>query len=184
MIDTIYSDPNFLKHHGVKGMRWGVRKDVDSVFISGSSKTQDPESGYFRKDLPKPIRKEIDYSISKKDRILVGDAPGIDRQVQDYLNSKHYENVLVYGPGTKVRYSANKNWETKPINAPEFEPGSKEWLAKKDIQMTNDSTRGLAIVLDEGSRATRNNISRLIEQNKNVKVYQLSKKSSKYDAWE
>ena len=23
MIDTIYSDPNFLQHHGVKGMKWG-----------------------------------------------------------------------------------------------------------------------------------------------------------------
>ena len=27
MIDTIYSDPNFLQHYGVKGMKWGVRKD-------------------------------------------------------------------------------------------------------------------------------------------------------------
>jgi hypothetical protein len=26
MIDTIYSDPNFLQHYGVKGMKWGVRR--------------------------------------------------------------------------------------------------------------------------------------------------------------
>ena len=26
MIDTIYSDPNFIEHHGIKGQRWGVRR--------------------------------------------------------------------------------------------------------------------------------------------------------------
>jgi hypothetical protein len=31
MIDTIYSDPNFLQHYGVKGMKWGVRKVVPNV---------------------------------------------------------------------------------------------------------------------------------------------------------
>lgn len=26
MIETIYSDPNYLQHHGTKGMKWGVRR--------------------------------------------------------------------------------------------------------------------------------------------------------------
>ena len=49
--------------------------------------------------------------------------------------------------------------------------------------MTEDSNEGLAIILDEGSRATRNNIDRLISQNKDVSIFQLSGKSEEFDDW-
>ena len=68
-----------------------------------------------------------------------------------------------------------------PIDAPEYEKGSKEWLAKKDIMMAKVSDIGLAIILDEGAKATRKNVERLIEQNKDVKVYELSSKGKKFD---
>ena len=179
-----------LKHHGIKGQKWGIKngppypigESNDTLFISGSSKTQDPESPYFRK-LPKDIRKEIDSHIKKKDKIVVGDAPGIDRQVQDYLKKKRYSNVEIYGPGKKVRYNANKQWKENAIDDPDHEEMSPEWLRKKDIAMTDASTKGLAIILDEGSKATRNNIDRLIDQNKDVKIFQLDKSGKKFDKW-
>jgi len=164
-------------------MRWGVRRNREILFVSGSSKTQDRLSGYFRRKLPRKIRKELKQAIKNGSKIIVGDAPGIDRQTQDFLNKKRYGNVVVYGPGTKVRYSANKKWKTKPIDAPEYKEGSKRWLAKKDIAMTNYATRGLAVVLDEGAKATRHNVSRLQKQHKNVKVYELSKYGKRKDRW-
>ena len=179
-------------------MKWGVRRyqnedgtyteagkkrRQETLFVSGSSKTQFKDSGYYRRKLPAEIRKELKRSIKNKDKIVVGDAPGIDRQVQDYLKRKHYDNVEIYGPGKQVRYSANKKWKTNPIDAPEYEEGSKEWLAKKDIAMTNVATKGLAVVLDEGSKATRKNVERLIEQNKDVKVYQLDSNGKRHDKW-
>lgn len=171
-----------LMHYGVLGMKWGVRKDRgNTVFVSGSSKTQDKNSGYYRRVLNKDIRKELKKFMKNNDRIVVGDAPGIDRQVQDYLNKKRYKNVEIYGPGTQVRYAANKKWKTNPIDAPEYEKDSKEWLAKKDIMMTKVSDVGLAIILDEGAKATRKNVERLIEQNKDVEVYELSSKGKKFD---
>lgn len=181
---------NELYHHGVLGQKWGVRRYQNpdgsltelgrkrykkTVFVSGSSKTQDPESGYYRKKLPKPVRKEIDEYAKGQSKFVVGDAPGIDRQVQDYLHKKGYSNVEVYGPGKQVRYTADENWKTNPIDNPNAEVGSKEWLAAKDIVMSNVADVGIAVVLDEGAKATRKNVERLVEQNKDVKVYELAK---------
>lgn len=170
---------DFFMHYGIKGMKWGVRRkrpvSKEVLFVSGSSKTQDKNSPYYRRRLPKVVKQSIKASIKNRDTIIVGDAPGIDRQTQDYLKKKRYPHVEVYGPGTKVRYSANKNWKTHPINDPDHEPMSPEWLAKKDIAMTNRATQGVAVILDEGSKATRNNIKRMQEQKKGSKtlIYEL-----------
>ena len=153
-----------------------------TVFISGSSKTQSKDSGYYR-PLPKEIRNKIDGYIENGHKIIVGDAPGVDRQVQNYLNKKGYDNVEIYGPGKEVRYTANKKWKTNPIDAPEFEPNSDEWRAKKDIAMSEAADIGLAIVLDEGAKATRNNVQRLRDANKEVEVYELSKNGKANDKW-
>ena len=155
---------DFLVHYGVKGMRWGVRKSDRTVFVSGSSKTQFKDSGYYRRKLPKDVQKVLKQYMKENVKVIVGDAPGIDRQVQDFLKKHRYKNVEIYG-----------------IDAPEFEPGSKEWLAKKDIAMEKAATEGLAIVLDEGAKATRKNVERLIANNKDVKVYQLNKTGK--DEW-
>ena len=170
---------DFFMHYGVKGMKWGVRKkrpvSNEVLFVSGSSKTQDKSSPYYRRRLPKFVKQSLKAAIKNRDTIIVGDAPGIDRQTQDYLKKKRYSNVEVYGPGTKVRYSANKAWKTHPINDPDHEPMSPEWLAKKDIAMTNRATKGLAVILDEGSKATRKNIERMHAQKKGGKtaIYEL-----------
>ena len=179
-----------LMHHGILGMKWGIRRyqpypkgysgdgkytGKDTVFVSGSSKTQDKKSGYYRRKLPKGVRKDIDENIKLGNKFVVGDAPGVDRQVQNYLKKKHYNNVEVYGPGKQVRYSASKKWKTNAIDVPNAEPGSKEWLAAKDKAMQDISTKGIAVILDEGASATRKNIKALVDKNKDVRVYELSR---------
>ena len=187
-----------LMHYGILGMKWGVRryqnpdgtytpagkKRYSRVFVSGSSKTEFPDSGYYRKDLPKAVSDELDAIMNDDKTVLIGDAPGIDRQVQKYLASKGYLNVEVYGPGNeKVRYSANSKWKSQTIDNPNAEPGSSEWLSAKDKVMSDLADEGLAVILDNGSSATRANIQRLVGSGKSVKVYELSAKGSDQDRW-
>lgn len=175
---------DFLLHYGIKGMHWGIRKTPkqsnEVLFISGSSKTQDKQSPYYQRKLPKKVRKIIKQSIKSKDTIVVGDAPGIDRQTQNYLKKKHYKNVEIYGPGV-IRYSANKQWKAHSISDNLHKPDSEELRKKKDQAMTNRATKGLAVILDNGSKATRKNIERLSSQNKQTQVYELyPRKNKKY----
>ena len=170
-----YKDDGYMQY-----MRY---QKQDRLFVSGSSKTQSKDSEYYRRKLPKEVRKELKGAMKSGSTILVGDAPGIDRQVQDYLNKKKYKNVEVYSPGTQARYKAGKDWINRTVNDTKHEPGSKEWLAKKDVAMTNNSTRGLAVILDEGANATRRNVERLRSQGKDVTTYELSKSGKRKDRW-
>ena len=145
-----------------------------TTFVSGSSKTQDKSSPYYHKKLTRNIRKELNAEMKSGNKIIVGDAPGIDRQVQDYLKKKKYKNVEVYSPGKQSRYLADKQWKNHLIDDPKHKPMSPEWLAKKDKAMAKVADKGIAVILDEGSGATRNNIKRLQDKNKEVSVYQIN----------
>ena len=193
-----------LQHYGTPGQKWGVRhwQNADgtynedglnryfrkktknpkgTVFISGSSKTQFDDNPFHRYDLHPSIKDQINKYMKQGKTILVGDAPGIDRQVQDYLKDHNYNNVEVYSPGTEVRYNANPQWKTNLVDVPGAEKGSGEWLAGKDKAMSDRADEGLAIVIEDGAQATRNNITRLEDQNKKCNVFQLNKDGE--DGW-
>ena len=173
-------EKNYLAHHGIKGQKWGVRRyqntdgtlteeglrrysnysSKDSVFISGKVSYNKPVDSH--------IRKEIDKIINSKSKILIGDAPGADTRVQEYLAKKGYNNVTVYSTDKQVRNNIG-NWKVKYIRG--LGKNEREIRRQKDIAMTNESTRGFAITPedDRPDSAMSLNVNRLYEQNKPTK---------------
>lgn len=178
----------YLAHHGVKGMKWGVRRyqnpdgthtelgrrrdrardrkrysKDDSVFVSGKVSYDEP--------LSKPIQAEVDRIIKAGSQILIGDAPGADTRIQEYLASKNYQNVVVYTTDPKVRNNIG-NWEVKTISG---NGNTEERLIRrqKDIAMTEQSTRGLAIMPedDRPDSAMSLNVERLKDSGLKVRIF-------------
>lgn len=187
-----------LSHHGIEGQKWGVRNGPpyplnrqhgsytknDVVFISGTSKMDTPEEKYYRKQLPNAITTELDSMMKAGSKILVGDCFGADDMVQLYLANNLYKNVEIYVTGKEVRHNrdtGNLGWKVHHIDGSKYEKGSTEWHAVKDIAMNNASTKGLAIILDNGAKATRKNIDRFLDEGKPCYIYALDSRGASYD---
>jgi hypothetical protein len=129
-----------------------------NVFISGSISIS---------KLPGSAVKKIDAIIMKDFTILVGDAKGVDLQVQKYLFKKKYNNVIVYFAGTEIRNNVGK-WRLKAICNDEGKKG-RELYALKDIAMAQDADYGL-MIWDGTSLGTLNNIKEMKNRKKRFYV--------------
>lgn len=174
---------DWLAHYGIQGQKWGIRHGPPypirshprRVFISGTSKIKLKDSGFYRKSLPKPISDKLDDYISKKYHILIGDAPGIDTEVQKYLAKKKHRNVTVYTIEQEPRFFATKDlgWGVKVINGTE--------QTAKDKAMCKDAHAGFAITIENGASKTRKNIERMGKDGKPTIVFELKENGT--DEW-
>lgn len=119
-------------------------------------------------ELPQPIIHALNKRMYDGDILLVGDAPGTDTLVQDYLKINDYRNVLVFYTGTnedKPRYLADSKWNTISVIPDDgCEPGSREFYQRKDKVMADIATFGLAVPRVNGSESTIRNIRQMLDK--------------------
>jgi hypothetical protein len=121
-----------------------------NIFISGSISIN---------KLPRQAILELDNIIGKGMKVLIGDANGVDLQVQKYLREKNYSNVIIYHVGKEARNNAGF-WETKSITT-NFSARGRLLYTEKDKAMVADTYCGL-MIWDGKSKGTLSNIKAML----------------------
>ncbi len=129
------------------------------VFVGGSRMAR----------LTEPVRIRFSRIVADGYRVVVGDANGIDKAVQDYLASQGYTDVLVYCSGDSPRNNLG-SWPIRSIEVGR-KTRDRKFYAAKDRAMASEASHGL-MVWDGESVGTLQNVLRLLRQGKPVVLYE------------
>lgn len=132
---------------------------MPSVFIAGSRQIT---------RLPAEVKHRVDTMVEKGFQILVGDANGADKAVQQHLAGKQYANVLVHCMERHCRNNVG-HWPTVEVSAPKGARGF-DFYSVKDRAMADAAEYGL-MLWDGKSKGTVNNVVNLSRDHKPVVVY-------------
>lgn len=116
------------------------------VFISGSISIKKLREF----DFP-----DLEELVEENQTILIGDAHGIDKAVQEYLYRIGYRNVIVYYAGEMIRNNIG-NWQSRHISNPNNLTGRLLYKLK-DKAMGDDCDTAL-MFWDGKSKGTQQNI--------------------------
>ena len=132
---------------------------MTKVFIGGSRRVS---------VLNAQVGNRLDNIIQKELPVVIGDANGVDKAVQRYLQSRCYRNVEVFCSQGLCRNNLGE-WRIRNVPA-EGRGRDFAFYSAKDRAMTQEATVGF-MVWDGASIGTLLNVFRLIKQQKKVVVY-------------
>lgn len=118
--------------------------------------------------LNKAIRERADNIIANGYVVLIGDANGADRAMQEYLAEKTYRHVLVFCAGSTCRNNVG-GWETRFVPSGRAQRDFQHYVTR-DKKMLEEADYGF-MVWDGKSKGTLNQIVNLIEADKSVLLY-------------
>jgi hypothetical protein len=134
-------------------------KDI-KVFIAGSRHLS---------KLNQEVKRRIDKIVEKHLTIMIGDANGVDKAVQLYLNAKGYPNVLVFCMHGSCRNNIG-NWATQEIKAADPRRRDFAYYSTKDRAMAREADYGF-MLWDGESRGTLTSIVQLVRESKPVVLF-------------
>lgn len=142
------------------------KEEPKKVFISGSIEI---------KEIPPAVRERLKNIKENRLHVLVGDAPGIDSEIQKFFADQQYYHLTVYYIYETPRNCTSNKFVNKPVTFPEKLKNKKnkerERQSYKDERMTEDSDYSL-IIWDGQSKGSRDNIIRALKrEQKQVVVY-------------
>lgn len=132
---------------------------MNKVFIGGSRHIS---------RLTVPVLGRLRTIMEKEFPVIVGDANGADKAVQQFFFSNGYQKVEVFCSGSVCRNNVGQ-WNTRNIDTTTHDKG-RDFYTVKDRAMAVEATYGF-MVWDEKSPGTLLNVLRLLRQGKKVVVY-------------
>lgn len=136
---------------------------MKTVFIGGSRSVS---------RLNPALRAKLNSVVRKNYRILIGDANGADKAVQQHLHKMRYQNVIVFCMGESRNNLGD--WPTRYVRSDDATRGF-AYYSRKDVMMADESDCGL-MLWNGKSKGTLRNIHHLLQEDKTVLVYLNPKK--------
>lgn len=132
---------------------------MNKVFIGGSRRLT---------RLNAAIKQRLDRIAENGFPILIGDANGADKAVQQYMKNRCYKRVEVFCTNGVCRNNLG-DWPIRKVKAARNAKGF-EFYAVKDRLMAEECSVGF-MLWDGRSKGTQANILRLLNSGKKVLVY-------------
>ncbi len=132
---------------------------MTTIFLSGSRRIN---------RLDNRVRSRIQNMVDQNLHIVVGDANGADKALQEYLATQKYRNVLIFCSGQNCRNNMG-SWSVVHVAA---DPGLKgrAFYTQKDIAMALKADYGF-VLWDGKSTGSMNNVFQLAKNGKKTVVY-------------
>lgn len=137
---------------------------MTKVFVGGSRRVA---------RLNKQVKERLDSIIDKRFLVLVGDANGADRAVQQHLCDRGYRNVEVFCVDGACRNNLG-DWRLRSVTPTETRK-SLDYYASKDREMASQADVGF-MVWDAKSAGTLLNALRLVTKQKKTVVFDVPAK--------
>lgn len=132
---------------------------MTTVFVAGSRRIS---------RLGKPVLERLDNIMGQGHAVVVGDANGVDKAVQDYLAAKAYPKVEIYCSGTLCRHNLG-GWPVRSVPLLQGKRGFESY-ATRDLAMAQQAGVGF-FIWDGRSKGTHNNILNMLKLEKKSLVF-------------